>query len=326
MKTRAFFKELFKDTVSTAIVMFRIMIPVSIVVKALQMSGLIVYIGIALAPLMRFVGLPGEMGLVWGTGMITNLFGGTLAYLNIAPSLHLTTAQTTIICLMMLVAHTFPIELQVVRKAGVKFITMFIHRFGFAFLMGVILNLIYNGFGFLQQPTVVAWKKDIITDTSLQAWALGELKNYGMIFLIIFSLIFLIKLMKVTGLIDIITKGLSPLLRMMGIGAEVTTIAIIGITLGVVYGGALIINESKSTKISKRDIFYCLALMGLCHSLIEDTILMIAIGGHYSGILIARLIFSFLIIWALVKFTKKLPDKTFAKYFLARKTKAGQNT
>ncbi|MGD0712219.1 MAG: nucleoside recognition domain-containing protein, partial [Bacteroidales bacterium] len=108
MKAKAFFKELFKDTVSTAIVMFRIMIPVSIVVKALQMSGLIVYIGIALAPLMKFVGLPGEMGLVWGTGMITNLFGGTLAYLNIAPSLHLTTAQTTIICLMMLVAHTFP--------------------------------------------------------------------------------------------------------------------------------------------------------------------------------------------------------------------------
>jgi hypothetical protein len=59
--------------------------------------------------------------------------------------------------------------------------------------------------------------------------------------------------------------------------------------------------------------------MGLCHSLIEDTILMIAIGGHYSGILVARLLFSFLIIWALVKFTKKLPDKTFAKYFLAKK-------
>ena len=318
MKAKHFFKELFKDTISTAIVMFRIMIPVSIVVKILQMSGLIVYIGYVLAPIMRLVGLPGEMGLVWGTGMITNLFGGTLAYLNIAPTLHLTTAQTTIICLMMLVAHTFPIELQISRKAGVKFLVMFIHRFGFAFLMGLILNLIYNGFHFLQQPSVVTWKGQTVTDPSLQAWALGELKNYGMIFMIIFSLIFLIKIMKVTGIIDIITKGLSPLLRMMGIGAEVTTIAIIGLTLGIVYGGALIINESKSTEINKRDVFYCLALMGLCHSLIEDTILMIAIGGHYSGILIARLIFSFIIIWALVKFTKKLSDTTFAKYFLTK--------
>jgi len=318
MKIKAFFKELLKDTLDTSIVMFRIMIPVSIAVKILQMTGAIVYIGYALSPIMRLVGLPGEMGLVWGTGMITNLFGGTLAYLNIAPALHLTVAQTTIICLMMLVAHTFPIELQVVRKAGVKFMVMFIHRFGFAFLMGLVLNFIYNGFHFLQQPSVITWERKIVTDPSLSVWAIGELKNYGMIFLIIFSLIFLIKLMKVTGIIDIITKGLSPLLRMMGIGAEVTTIAIIGLTLGVVYGGAMIINESKSSEINKRDIFYCLALMGLCHSLIEDTILMMAIGGHYSGILIARLVFSFLIIWALVKFTKKMSDKNFAKYFLAK--------
>jgi hypothetical protein len=219
---------------------------------------------------------------------------------------------------MMLVAHTFPIELQVARKAGVKFITMFIHRFGFAFLMGLILNFIYNGLNMLNEPSVISWESHVDMNPSLLAWAIGELKNYGMIFLIIFSLIFLIKLMKVAGIIDIITKGLSPLLRMMGIGAEVTTIAIIGLTLGVVYGGAMIINESKSSEINKRDIFYCLALMGLCHSLIEDTILMMAIGGHYSGILIARLFFSFLIIWAIVKFTKKLSDKSFAKYFLAK--------
>jgi len=318
MKIKAFFKELLKDTLDTSIVMFRIMIPVSIAVKILQMTGAVVYIGYALSPIMRLVGLPGEMGLVWGTGMITNLFGGTLAYLNIAPALHLTVAQTTIICLMMLVAHTFPIELQVARKAGVKFMVMFIHRFGFAFLMGLVLNFVYNGFHFLQQPSVITWERKIVTDPSLSVWAIGELKNYGMIFLIILSLIFLIKLMKVTGIIDIITKGLSPLLRMMGIGAEVTTIAIIGLTLGVVYGGAMIINESKSSEINKRDIFYCLALMGLCHSLIEDTILMMAIGGHYSGILIARLFFSFLIIWALVKFTKKMSDKNFTKYFLVK--------
>jgi spore maturation protein SpmB len=318
MKLKIFFKELFKDTVSTAIVMFKIMIPVSIVVKILQLTGAIVYIGYALAPVMRLVGLPGEMGLVWGTGMITNLYGGVLAYMNLAPLYHLTVAQATIICLMMLVAHTFPIELQIVKKAGVKLITMFIFRFGFAFLMAFILNLIYTSFHILQEPSVITWKRDMVTDPSIQAWMIGELKNYGMILLFIFSLLLLIKILKVTGVIDIITKGLSPLLKMMGIGAEVTTIAIIGLTLGVVYGGVLIINESKKHEINKRDIFYCLALMGLCHSVIEDTILMIALGGHYTGILIARVIFSFVIIWSVVRYTKRLSDPTFAKYFLAK--------
>jgi spore maturation protein SpmB len=319
MKVKLFFKELFKDTLNTAWVMFKIMIPVSIVVKILQMTGVIVYIGIALSPIMRLVGLPGEMGLVWGTGMITNLFGGIMAYLNVAPSFHLTVAQTTVLALMMLVAHTFPIELQVARKAGVKLITMFIWRFGFAFLMGLVLNLIYNGFNVLQEPSVITWKRQVIVDPSLQAWAVGELKNYLTIFLFIFSLLLLIKILKVTGVINIITKGLSPLLKLMGIGAEVTTIAIIGLTLGVVYGGVLIINESKNKNINKRDIFYCLALMGLCHSVIEDSILMIALGGHYTGVLIFRFLISMLIMWAVVKYTKHLSDSSFAKYFLAKK-------
>jgi len=321
MKIKSFFKGLFKDTLITAWVMFKIMIPVSIVVKILQMTGAIEYIGIALSPIMRLVGLPGEMGLVWGTGMITNLFGGIMAYLNLAPSFHLTVAQTTILALMMLVAHTFPIELQVARKAGVKLITMFIIRFGFAFLMGLVLNLIYNGFDVLQEPSVITWKKQVSVDPSLQGWAVGELKNYLTIFLFIFSLLLLVKILKVTGVIHLITKGLSPLLKLMGIGAEVTTIAIIGLTLGVVYGGVLIINESKNKDISKRDIFYCLALMGLCHSVIEDTILMMALGGHYTGVLIFRVLASFIIIWAIVKYTKHLSDSSFAKYFLARNEK-----
>ena len=302
--------------------MLKILIPVSIGVKILQETGAMYYIGIALAPLMKLVGLPGEMGLVWGTGMITNLFGGILAYMNLAPYYHLDVAQTTVLCLMMLVAHTFPIELQITKKAGVKFITMLLFRFGFAFLMGFILNLIYNGFSVLTEPAVITWKQEVVLDPTWQQWALGELKNYATIMLFIFSLLFLIKILKAIGVIDWITKGLSPLLRMMGIGAEVTTIAIIGLTLGVVYGGVLIINESKNKNINKRDIFYCLALMGLCHSLIEDTILMMALGGHYTGMLIFRLITSFLIIWAIVKYTKRLSDKSFAKYFLAKdKTK-----
>lgn len=318
LKVKEFFTEIFKDTYKTALVLFKIMIPVSIIVKILQLTGAIEYIGIALSPFMRLVGLPGEMGLVWGTGMITNLFGGILAYLNLAPYYHLTVAQTTILCLMMLVAHTFPIELAIVRKAGVKLITMFIFRFGFAFLMGFILNLIYNGSDILQEPSVISWKKPIEDTTSIPMWALGELKNYGIILVFIFSLLFLIKILKLLGVIELISRGLSPLLRIMGIGPEVTTIAIIGLTLGVVYGGALIINESKNHQINKRDIFYSLALMGLCHSLIEDTILMMALGGHYSGILLARILFSFIFIWLLVRYTKKMSDFKFSKYFLSK--------
>jgi len=179
-----FFSTIFKQSIKTSIILFKIMIPISIIVKLLQFTGAIEYIGMALYPLMKFVGLPGEMGLVWATGMLTNLFGGVLAFINLSAGLNLSIAQVTIISVMMLIAHTFPIELTIARKTGVKFITMFVVRFGFAFLFGVLLNFIYKSFDYLQEPAILTIKPSSMVNTSLWFWALNELKNYFIIYLL----------------------------------------------------------------------------------------------------------------------------------------------
>jgi hypothetical protein len=317
-RIKSFLLEMWKDCSSTVIVMFRIMIPVSIVVKILKEIGVIEIIGNGLSGLMGAVGLPGEMGLVWATGMITNLFGGILAFLQISQGFSLSIAQVTVISAMMLVAHTFPIELQIARKAGVRIWITFLLRFVLAFVLGFILNLIYKNTGFMQQAATVTWRPEINPDPSIQAWALGELKNYGIILLFIVSLIFLVKLLKEFGIIKLITKLLGPLLRLMGIGEGVTTITIIGLTLGIVYGGALIINETRTQQINRRDIFYSLVLMGLCHSVIEDTILVVSLGADIIGVLIVRLIFALLMTWLIVKVSKQISDPIFERFVLTR--------
>jgi hypothetical protein len=315
-RIKPFFKELWKDIRTTSWLMFRIMIPVSIGVKILKEIGAIELIGQALAPLMRLAGLPGEMGLVWATGMITNLFGGILAFLQISQDMSLSITQVTVISAMMLVAHTFPIELQIARKAGVRIWVNFVMRFGFAFLLGVIINSIYTGFGFFEQEAVVTWRPEAIQDPSIWTWALQELKSYGMILLFIISLLFLVKLLRELGVIRLITKALGPVLRLMGIGESVTTITIIGLTLGIVYGGALIINETRTREMNRRDIFYSLTLMGLCHSVIEDTILVVSLGADIIGVLVIRLVFALLITVAIVKLTRLMSDRKFNKLFL----------
>jgi hypothetical protein len=318
-RIKAFFVELRKDVISTVIVMFRIMIPVSIVVKILKEAGAIEVIGQGLAPLMKLVGLPGEMGLVWASGMITNLFGGIMAYLPVSQSVPLSIAQITVLAAMMLVAHTFPIELQIARKSGVRIWIMFLIRFLFAFILGMILNLIYGHTSMAGQTALVTWRPDISHDPSLQAWALGELKSYGVILLFIISLIFLVKLLRELGVIKLITKALGPLLRLMGIGEEVTTITIIGLTLGIVYGGALIINETRTREMNRRDIFYSLALMGICHSVIEDTILVVSLGADIWGVLVIRLAFSLLVTWMIVRISRRIKDAVFERWVLVKK-------
>ncbi len=314
---RDFFRSLLKDVFRTVLILFKIMIPVSIIVKILQMLGFITVFGHMLFPIMKFVGLPGEMGLVWATGMTTNLFGGIIAFVNISGGMDLSIAQVTTISLMMLVAHTFPIELPIARKTGVRLVAMFLIRFLFAFAFGFIIYHLYKAFGWHTQTAQIVWKPDALPDDSLSAWALEQLKSYGVIICFIFSLMLLLRILNKIGVIAIITRLLNPFLKFLGIGKQVTTIALVGLTLGIVYGCALIIDEVKSNpSIPKKDIFYAMALMGLCHSVIEDTILMVSLGASFVGVFVIRLLLSMMVVFCLVRFTRLLSDKMMNRIFL----------
>jgi hypothetical protein len=77
---------------------------------------------------------------------------------------------------------------------------------------------------------------------------------------------------------------------------KVANIILIGLTLGISFGGGFLIEESKKNNISKRDILLSLSFLSLCHSVIEDTILILLLGSHISGILFFRLIYTIVII------------------------------
>jgi hypothetical protein len=79
--------------------------------------------------------------------------------------------------------------------------------------------------------------------------------------------------------------------------------------MGLSYGGGLIINEARAGTVAKKDLFTSITLMSLCHSLFEDTMLMVLIGGHLSALLWGRLVFSLLSTMLLVKLINCLPEK-----------------
>lgn len=77
---------------------------------------------------------------------------------------------------------------------------------------------------------------------------------------------------------------LRPILSVLGISRETTNLTIAGITLGISFGGGLLINEAKRGHISPRDIFVAMMLLNLLHSLIEDTLLILLIGADFMTI------------------------------------------
>jgi spore maturation protein SpmB len=308
-----------KESFFILVTLFKILIPMVILVKVLDMLGLVTLLGKMLAPLMVLTGLPGEMGLVWASALLTNNYGGIIVFVSLAGKIQLTAAQATVLTAMMLMAHAIPIEVQIAKKAGTRFAAMAAFRIGAALVFGMLLNFIYSYGGWLQEPAKILMKPSPV-DASILGWAVGEIQHLAYIACIVTALVLTLKVLKIIGVIRLINAAFEPLMKLMGIGKEATSLTMVGFTLGLAYGGGLIINEARSGAISHRDVFFSLAFMGICHSMIEDTLLMVAIGGHLSGILWLRTIFSILIIAVSVRLFAKVSDIQFYRFlFLNQK-------
>lgn len=285
------------------------MIPISIAVKVFQYLGWINVLGDMLAPVMKLIGLPGACGIIWATTMVTNIYGGMMTFYSLAISDSLTTAQVSILCSMMLMAHALPIELQIARKAGCRLWVMFLIRFGFGIVTAGLMNQLLLFTNFLQEPNIIQWKPEMLVHPTFTGWILGELKKYIIVFFVVMALLFVMRVLKKSGALDRFSEALKPVLSILGINKDVIPMTVIGLSLGILYGGALIIKETEEKKIPRMDVFYAFVLMGLCHSLIEDSLLMISMGANWTMIFIFRMLFALLVTFILVKIAKSIPEK-----------------
>ncbi|MFO8077671.1 MAG: hypothetical protein R6U21_03400 [Thermoplasmatota archaeon] len=301
------------QAIHTTATLLKIMIPVTIIVKILHELGFIDIIGSMLSPAMQFLGLPGETGLVWATAMITNIYGGLLVYISIAGEQVFSIAEVTVLATMILIAHSLPVEVSIARKAGVSAWFTLLLRIGSAILIGWMLHLFLSSFRLLTQPAQMTWQAET-NEMSLISWFLRQIQNYVMIFLIIFAMLLLMKTLEKLGIIEKINRFFEPGLNLIGLSKNAAPITIIGVTLGLSYGGGLIITEARSGKLGRKDAFLSVSLMGLSHSLIEDTILMLTIGASLLGIFFFRVFFTLLVIVLLVKLIRKISEKTFFQF------------
>lgn len=310
---------LLHDAARTSWDLFKVMVPIIVATKILQELDVIKYFGYALEPVMGLVGLPGEMGLVWATAMLVNFYGGMAMFVSLAAETAqpLTTAQVTVLTTMILVAHALPLECRICQKAGARFRAILILRVAAALVLGWALHMAYSGWGLLEGASVMIWNPK-----TADPWVLAQAKNLLWIFAIILVLLLLLRVLKWLGVTDWLSRLLEPVLRALGMSRAAAPLTIIGMTMGLSYGGGLIIREAQSGRLGRRDVFFSLALMSLCHSLIEDTVIMMALGAHWSGVLAARFVFALLAIFLLVRTLGRVSDRAFDKYLCRKRVVA----
>ncbi|MDR2385965.1 MAG: hypothetical protein LBE80_00085 [Deltaproteobacteria bacterium] len=288
----------------------KLTVPALILVRFLMWFNILSYISMPFEPIMALIGLPKEMAFVWVSAMLTNNYTALVIFVNILPVTGpITVAQATILGSIILIAHNLPVEGGVCRGAGVSPLRVTVFRILSAIAFGLMVIQICRWFGLGQEKAefIVTFSADPLPPWGLWLWS--SIKSLAAIFAIVWFLLVLMAVMRKIGLIKIFTLFLSPIMRLSGVGQKATMITVIGMLLGLAYGGGLIIAESKSGNIPKDDIYGSIILMAICHSLLEDTILLASMGGSMWGLLVGRLIFAVLLAGLVIRLAKRPPAR-----------------
>ena len=157
----------------------------------------------------------------------------------------------------MLVAHGLPIETAIGRPLRGPVPVPVLHTHAGAFVLAWHAPPDLLGHRHPERPGPHALPdRRVRRSGSIASWALGQVRNLASIFCIIFALISIMRVLGAIGAIALMNRILRPVLNLIGIGPKASAITVIGLTMGLSYGGGLIINEARNGKLSKEDIFY----------------------------------------------------------------------
>ncbi|MEK9680586.1 MAG: nucleoside recognition protein [Pelagibacteraceae bacterium] len=292
------------DIKEICIPLYKILIPFVFIIKILEVSGAIEFTAKVLEPLMTLVGLTPELGLVFVTAFLINIYAALVLFVNILPGLEVSVAEITILTTMILVAHNLPIECAICKAAGISIFYTASLRLVSAFLLGFILKLIYFNFGLLTETFETFFTVQPPPENTWY-WFLDQFMTLIYIFFLVCLMATVLEILKILGVEKLFEKVFMPPLKLFGIQKEAMNIIIVGMFIGIQFGGGMLIKEVKKGNIDRQSLFLSVSLLNLLHAMIEDTILMALVGGHISGILIARVIFSLVLSYLIFIFYKK---------------------
>lgn len=114
-------------------------IPVYILIKVLDKSGILPVIAHWVAPLMNLMGLPGEASILLVMGNCLNIY----SILGGVQALDLSLKQINIIAMMLLISHSLFVESAVLRKTGSNVVLLTTLRIFGSIVCGIAMNLIW---------------------------------------------------------------------------------------------------------------------------------------------------------------------------------------
>jgi hypothetical protein len=281
--------------------LLKIILPTSFVVSLLQYFGVINWLSVWLTPVFSLIGLPGESSIVFISSMFLPLYGP----IAIIATLPLSIREITILALMCLISHNMIVESAIQKKTGSSFLTMFLVRIFSSFTAAFLLNLMLpEKIGGNHVMTEAVVHADLWA--MLWHWVQSAGSLVIKIVLIVTGLMMLQNILKEFKILDFLSKTFAPLMAVFGLSKESSFLWFVGQILGLTYGSAVMIDQVEQKAISRKDANLLNYHIAINHSLLEDTLLFVAIGVPVLWITFPRIILAMAVVWTVrIIFIKK---------------------
>jgi spore maturation protein SpmB len=269
------------------------MTPISLAVTLLAYSGALGWLAAWVRPGLQLLGLPGETAAPLIVAGALNIYSGIAALGSIA----LTSREVTILAFFMLTVHNLPVEIAVQRRAGSSAWQILLLRLSFAVAGAAILNLVMPAGEAVRVARGQAVASTPGLAAMLAAWGAGSAWLIGKVLVLVVALMILERVLAEFGIARLLAKVFAPVLLVMGLPRRTAFLWITMNTLGLAYGAAVLMEEAESGTVPKEEIELLNRSAALCHSLLEDTLLFLAIGAWALWITIPRLVCAAAAVW-----------------------------
>ncbi len=277
----------------TCLWLLKIILPISLLVRLLQYSGWLEKFSALLEPVFSLIGLPGETAIVF----ITSVFCPLYAPIALITSMSLGLREATILAVMCLVAHNLVVESSVQARTGSSFWGMTALRICLAFVVAFSLNLVMplEGWGTVGTAASAAECDSLWEVVTL--WFFSSLQVVFTIIWIVTALMILHYVLEEFKLMKGLSAVFAPLMRLFGLPKDAAFLWLVGNLVGLAYGGAIMMEQMEQKKLSYHDGNLLNHHLAMSHSLLEDTLIFVAIGIPALWIIVTRLFFAITVVW-----------------------------
>jgi hypothetical protein len=263
----------------------KIIVPVSLAVALLDWTGWLYYLDPVFRPVMGLINLPPQAALPILTGLSTSFYAAVAMMVTI-PFSH---AQFVLMSIFVSIAHMVFVEGVIQHKAGIHMAAITGVRFVTACITVYVASLFFTG---TEIPVVMpdSFGQHVSLGTALLAWLMSTGNLMLKLFAIIVSVMIVLEILKDLGYTERIAAAFRPFMALLGLTPNVSTMWVTGAFFGLVYGSAVIVEESVSGRFTEDELKRLHISLGVGHSLVEDPALFFALGVGLQWTLLPRVL------------------------------------